>query len=250
MEGLRQFGKDFVNIILSLILTLLISYLLFAGMLGQDYNNIASCDLWLAVGLVIFLIKYLHESAVLDTRLKDMFKDIAKCKTFSNRYYIWHFLIFLTKVMTPLATCYFIASFLLKDNKYVNIRIVLSSISDQRLLIIALLLLFCFHLVLFLGSDLLLLPLLNWYKKNTNSNRKIFQIRSWGRYYFGNTLARWILIDILFILSAAIIGFCQVFLRDINILKVHIAIILSAQTIIDYIINWKFFFNPGSIEII
>jgi hypothetical protein len=217
MNRLKEFNNSFVNIILSLIVALLLSYLFFPETAWMQKDK-RTCDYVLAGGLLIFLVKWLHESSVSAHRFKDTNGEHPGGK--------YQAALFFSRVGIPLASLFVVTLLLRRDTE--------TLVGGRALLLGSGLLLL--HSFLYCVPDVYLKKVKPQLPKEAEANA------NWDP---DRTIKVWLRIDLSVIILAIIVTAVGGWWTDkITGERVKFAFgsVIILQTIADWLLNWKFFF--------
>lgn len=249
MYLLEKFEDSFVNIVLSLVIALLISHILFPNVIGT--SGVKSWDDGLlAIAVCIFLLKYLHESSISNIRFGKIHEYVYE--SCANTKSIHLFLLFLSMVLIPIISCLFVAYFLFKSD--------FKSGNDMH-----------GAMPIFLGIGFLLLHSLLYLMPDKYINKYLQELKNANKgtshtdpngYSLEVTIKRWLKIDSFVLISTALIAGVIVFLialtyygfirieikpKILAFMRCFIGGVMIVQTVVDYIWNQKYFFQPGRI---
>ena len=231
MKRLKEFNESFANIILGLTIAFLLSYILFPDAAWMQASK-EKCDYVLAGGLILFFIKWLHESSVSSHRFS------SGLTSSSPRAWL-HVLLFASKVGTPLISLLIVAKVVKHDTA--------SMVGASGFMLGVGL--FLLHAILYFFPDLYLWKIRPQLLGNHDA-------ASWKPQ---TTIRIWLIIDLV-VISVAIItiiggGWILRYVTGQHI-KFAIGLVMVSQTIADWILNWRFFFGDrpmrkpvGSLEV-
>jgi len=236
MQQIKNFSNAFDNIILNLIITFLVFYILCPCLVYKiDVNNnpITSSDQWLAFAIIVLLLKYISENATYSHRFEDIHYALQKE---NNNYLFSTFILFLVKIMVPVIVTIFIFAFLNLPDKISTIKFS----PDYKLhAIIGFALV---YIILFLIPDLINIRLLLAYKHSNHKRRKDKPNLNLLFY----TVIAWIALSVLVLFIFVIwlvISIDKNNLQHVELTKMIFVYVLIGQSLIDYLINFRFYFR-------
>lgn len=123
MNHLTKFHDYFVSIVVSLCLTLILTSFFLSKVFNIPEQK-DMCNIILAIGMGIFLIKYLHESSVKEYRFKEVFDKIEQldfnatygCNKKLSKLIKYSYLIFINTLLVPISVIVVSSSLLFNSN--------------------------------------------------------------------------------------------------------------------------------------